>query len=73
MNSSCYIVTPRWILLKWLEFFVSDVGNAIECYDCYYKADGGDSENCLNVDNTTKLSNCDEKNRDDLDACLVRV
>ena len=58
---------------QWLDYFVSDVGNAIMCYDCYYKADGGGSENCLYVDDSTQLSNCDEKNRDDLDACLVRV
>ena len=53
--------------------FVSDVGNAINCYDCYYKADGGGDENCLNVDGETNWSDCDDKDRKDLDACLVRV
>ena len=43
------------------------------CYDCYYKADGGGSENCLYVDEETKYSDCDDKNTPNLDACIVRV
>ena len=52
--------------------FVSDVGNAINCYDCYYKADSGD-DNCLYVDESTNWSDCDNKTVDDLDACIVRA
>ena len=62
-----------WIKIVYrARFFVSDVGNGITCYDCYYKADGGGSENCLYVGEETKYSDCDIKDTN-LDACIVRV
>ena len=59
-------------IIQDIRVFISDVGNTIECYDCFYKEDNGNN-NCLYVDETTNWSNCDDNPTPDLDACLVGI